>query len=91
MTDLELPPLPPAKPSPPPVDPSQPAAGGWTPTPLQRALGVGLVSTLGALAPSLLAALPGRPGVIAAAVCGALALGIAAALGMASAGPRRLL
>lgn len=85
---IQLPPLP--APVAPAVDPSQPAAGGWVPTPAQRAIGVGVVTSLGALAPALLAAFPGKPGLIAAAVCGALALGLSTLLGMNSAGPRKL-
>ena len=71
-----------------PVDPSKPAAGGWTPTPAQRAIGVAVVTALGALAPALVAAFPGKVGLISGAVCGAVALGVGTLLGMQSAGPR---
>lgn len=71
------------------VDPSQPAAGGWVPTPMQQAMGVGAVSFLMGLAPVFLE-LSGVAGKICAGVCGALALGIGTFLGIKSAGPRRL-
>jgi hypothetical protein len=47
-------------------------------------------ATLGGLGVSLPGLLPGKAGLIAAAVCGALGLGLAALLGMRSAGPRSL-
>lgn len=72
----------------PPVDPSQPAAGGWVPTPKERALGTVAVAVLGSLAPVLITQIPGPVGIITACVAGALAAGIAAVLGMQSAGPR---
>ncbi len=72
-----------------PVDPSQPAAGGWVPTPAQRAIGAALVASLGGFAAAAPGILPGTPGLITAAVCAAAALGIASVLGMNSAGPRK--
>lgn len=72
------------------VDPSQPAAGGWVPTPAQRAGGVAAVAALGSFAATAPSIIPGKGGLIAAAVCAALALGIATVLGMNSAGPRNL-
>lgn len=72
------------------VDPSQPAAGGWTPSPKERAMGVALVASLGSFGAAATTILPGTPGVISAAVCAAMALGIATVLGMNSAGPRSL-
>lgn len=86
---LSLPPLPdPAARQP--ADPSKPAAGGWTPTPAQRAISVAAASALGALAVSLPAAVPGKWGVALSAVCAALALGLGTLLGLSSAGPRTL-
>lgn len=75
-------------PDPTPVDPSKPAAGGWTPSPMQLAIGTGLCASLGAFALSAPAIIPGVPGLVTAAICGALALGISTILGMKSAGPR---
>lgn len=66
------------------------AAGGWVPSPAQRALGIGAVSTLFAIAGGAKEAIPGTAGSIVALVCLALAGGLGVALGMASAGPRRL-
>jgi len=67
---------------------SPPGAGGWTPTPGQRVAGTLIAGVLGSLAPVLLTALPHPWGTIAAAVSGALALGLGTLLGLSSAGPR---
>lgn len=72
------------------VDPSQPAAGGWVPSPKEQAIGIGLVSTLGSVAIGAPTVLPGHVGLVVAMLAAALALGITAALGLRSAGPRSL-
>lgn len=98
-TPIALPPVPkPSRPTKPRLtramvegeEPKPAAAGGWSPSGAQRALGVGLVASLGAMAPVLLTNLPSPWAAIGAGVCTAAALGIAAALGMQSAGPRKV-
>lgn len=87
---MEPTPQPPTLPAAPPVDPSQPAAGGWVPTPGQRAMAVGAVSSLTMLGGGLATSFPGsKVALFAGLTCGALAIGIATALGMNSAGPRK--
>lgn len=72
-----------------PVDPNTPAAGGWVPTPAQRAIGAGLCASLGSFAAVAPGILPGTPGLVVAGLCAALALGLGTVLGMNSAGPRK--
>lgn len=83
-------PQPPAPPAPPAVDPSQPAAGGWVPTPAQRAMGAGAVGTLTMFGGALLTQFPGsKVAMVGGLACLALATGLGTALGMNSAGPRK--
>lgn len=72
-----------------PIDPLKPGAGGWTPTPMQQALGAGACASLMAMAPACLE-LPSPYGKVLAGLCGALAVGLAVFLGTKSAGPRKV-
>lgn len=69
--------------------PPKPGEGGWVPNSSAHVIGTVACAVCGAMAPLAFAKIPGAAGITVGMVCTGLATGLAAWLGIKSAGPRK--